>query len=153
MTDTEQILRVYTALAANPEWKRILEDAIALEGKKEAYQVEGYSGQGFTGTEIQTDQQTLNKMVASELLSSSSSDSATHYRVADPALVREIIKHVAVIEEVMPAPRAKKTNLKRWHVRPFEKGFRLLTKPAGAKHGDIPILTAQESAPSVCDVK
>lgn len=46
------------------------------------------------------------------------------------------MEEVEAVKEAIPGLSVKKNDLKRWHVRPFEKGFRLLTKPAGAKHGD-----------------
>ena len=36
MNETEKRLRIYRALTTNPEWVEILQDALALQEKKEA---------------------------------------------------------------------------------------------------------------------
>ena len=67
MNETEKRLRIYRALTTNPEW-----------------------------FEVHANPQTLKKMVTSKLLNITfSSHSATHYKVADPELVREAIQAVS----------------------------------------------------------
>jgi Holliday junction DNA helicase RuvB len=94
MNETEKRLRIYRALTTNPGWVEILEDALALQEKEEAGQAaRGYSWLGFEWFEVHANPQTLKKMVTSKLLNITfSSHSSTHYKVANPDLVREAIQ-------------------------------------------------------------
>ena len=94
MNEAEKRLRIYRALTTNPEWVEILQDALALQEKKEAeYAAREYSWLGFEWFEVHANSQTLKKMVTSKLLNVTfSSHSATHYKIADPDLVREAIQ-------------------------------------------------------------
>jgi len=74
-------------------WVEILQDALALQEKGEVEQARGYSWLGFQWFDVHANPQTLKKMVTSKLLNITfSSHSSTHYKVADPALVREAIQ-------------------------------------------------------------
>jgi Holliday junction DNA helicase RuvB len=92
--DTEKRLRIYRAITSNPEWVDILQDALALQEKKEAeYVTSEYPWLGFEWFEVHADPQTLKKMVTSRILNITfSSRTSTHYKVADPDLVREAIQ-------------------------------------------------------------
>jgi len=94
MSDAEKRLRIYQVLSTNSEWVEILQDALALQEKEEAAKAErGYPWLGFEWFEVHADPQTLKKMVTSRLVNVTySSHSATHYKVADPDLVREAIQ-------------------------------------------------------------
>ncbi|GAJ13715.1 unnamed protein product, partial [marine sediment metagenome] len=94
MNDTEKRLRTYRALTTNPEWIEILQDALALQEREEAeYAVREYSWLGFEWFEVHANPQTLKKMVTLKLLNITfSSHSATHYKIADPPLLREAIQ-------------------------------------------------------------
>jgi Holliday junction DNA helicase RuvB len=108
MNDTEKRLRIYRALTTYPEWVEVLQDALALQEKGEAEQARGYSWLGFEWFEVHANPQTLKKMVTSRVLNITfSSHSSTHYKVAEPALVREAIQAMsepsAQPEREMPA--------------------------------------------------
>ncbi|MBA7515063.1 hypothetical protein ES705_07101 [subsurface metagenome] len=94
MNETEKRLRIYKALTTNPEWGEILQDALALQEREEAaHALKEYSWLGFEWFEVHADPQTLKKMVTSKVLNVAfSSHSATHYKIADPDLVREAIQ-------------------------------------------------------------
>ncbi len=94
MNEIEKRLRIYRALTANPEWVEILQDALALQEKEEAERAaRGYSWLGFEWFEVHANPQTLKKMVTLKLLNITfSSHSSTHYKVANPVLVREAIQ-------------------------------------------------------------
>ncbi|MDD5039106.1 MAG: hypothetical protein PHN78_07295, partial [Dehalococcoidales bacterium] len=94
MNETEKRIRIYRALATNPEWVEILKEALTLQEKEEAaHAAKGYSWLGFEWFAVHASPQTLNKMVTSKVLDIAfSSHSATHYKIADPELVREIIE-------------------------------------------------------------
>ena len=108
MNETEKRLRIYRALTANPEWVEILQDALTLEERGEAERpARGYSWHGFEWFEVHANPQTLKKMVTSKLLNITfSSHSSTHYKVADPTLVREAIQAISepvpMVEREMP---------------------------------------------------
>ena len=90
MNEREKRLRIYRALMTNPEWVEILQDALALQEKEERRQTGIWLG--FEWFDVHANPQTLKKMVTSKLLDITfSSHSSTHYKVADPALVREAI--------------------------------------------------------------
>ncbi|MBA7564262.1 hypothetical protein ES708_05924 [subsurface metagenome] len=109
MNETEKRLRIYRALTANPEWVEILRDALSLQEREEAeYAAREYSWLGFEWFEVHANPQTLKKMVTSKVLNITfSSHSATHYKIADPELVREAIQAVSepapLVEREMPA--------------------------------------------------
>jgi len=105
MNETEKRLRIYRALITNSEWVEILQDALALQEKEEAGQVaRGYSWLGFEWFDVHASIQALKKMVTSKLLNITfSSHSATHYKIADPDLVREAIQAISE-----PAPSAER---------------------------------------------
>lgn len=85
----------------NPEWVEILQDALPLQEKEERRQTGIWLG--FEWFEVQANPQTLKKMVTLKLLDITfSSHSSTHYKVADPALVREAI---LVISEPASEPQ------------------------------------------------
>jgi len=111
MNETEKRLRIYRALTTNPEWVEILQDALAVQKREEAEQVaRGYSWLGFEWFEVHANPQTLKKMVTSKLLNVTfSSHSATHYKVADPTLVREAIQ--AMSEPISPPQREMPADL------------------------------------------
>ena len=93
MNEAEERLRIYRALTTNPEWVEILQDALALQGEAEADRARGYPWLGFEWFEVHANPQTLKKLVTLKLLNVTfSSHSATHYKVADPDLVREAIQ-------------------------------------------------------------
>ena len=93
MNEAEKRLRIYRALTTNPEWVEVLQDALALQEREEAQQAKGYHWLGFEWFEVHANPQTLKKMVTSKLLNITfSSHSSTHYKIADPALVREAIQ-------------------------------------------------------------
>jgi len=93
MNEAEERLRIYRALTTNPEWVEILQDALAIQEKEEAEHAQRLSWLGFEWFEVHANPQTLKKMVTSKLLNITfSSHSATHYKIADPDLVREAIQ-------------------------------------------------------------
>ena len=108
MNETEKRLRIYRTLTTNPEWVETLQDALALQEKAEAEQAaRGYSWLGFEWFEVHANPQTLKKMVTSKVLNITfSSHSSTHYKVADPTLVREAIQAMSepapLVEREMP---------------------------------------------------
>jgi len=111
MNETEKRLRIYRALITNPEWIEILQDALALQEREEAgHAARGYSWLGFEWFEVHANPQTLKKMVTSKLLNITfSSHSSTHYKVADPVLVREAIQ--AISEPASPPQREMPADL------------------------------------------
>jgi Holliday junction DNA helicase RuvB len=93
MSETQKRLRLYRALANNPEWVEVLQDALVLQEKEEADQARGYPWLGFEWFQVHGDPQTLKRMVTSKLLNVTlCTHSATHYKVADPDLVSEAIQ-------------------------------------------------------------
>ncbi|GAI60646.1 unnamed protein product [marine sediment metagenome] len=105
MNETEKRLRTYRALTTNPEWVEILQDALTLQAREEAeYSAKEYSWLGFEWFEVHANPQTLKKMVTSKVLNITfSSHSSTHYKIADPDLVREAIQ--AMLEPVSQPER------------------------------------------------
>jgi Holliday junction DNA helicase RuvB len=105
MNETEKRLRIYRALTINPEWVDILQDALALQKKKEVeYAARECSWLGFEWFDVHASPQMLKKMVTSRLLNVTfSSHSSTHYMVADADLVREAIQ--AISEPTQPVER------------------------------------------------
>ncbi len=104
MNEIEKRFRIYRALATNPEWAEVIEDALALQVKEEANQTaKGSSWLGFEWFEVHASPQTLKKMVTLKVLDITfSSHSATHYKIADTELVREII---ATMSETVSQPK------------------------------------------------
>ena len=109
MNDSEKRLRIYRALTTNPGWVEILQDALALQEREEAeYSAKEYSWLGFEWFEVHANPQTLKKMVTSKVLNITfSSHSATHYKIADPHLVREAIEAISepapLVEREIPS--------------------------------------------------
>jgi len=95
VNETEKRLRIYRAISANPQWIEILQDALAIQEKCEAEKAEGGFWPGFQWFNVHASSQTLKKMVTTKLLDVTfSSNKSTHYRVADPALVKEAIQAI-----------------------------------------------------------
>ncbi len=94
MNETEKRLKIYRAISANPQWVEILQDALAVQEKGEAEKESGF-WLGFQWFDVHASSQTLKKIVTTKLLDVTfSSNKSTHYRVADPALVREAIQAI-----------------------------------------------------------
>ena len=95
MNETEKRLRIYRAISANPQWVEILQDALAIQERGEAEKAEGSFWLGFQWFNVHASSPTLKKMVTTKLLDVTfSSNKSTHYRVADPALVKEAIQAI-----------------------------------------------------------
>ena len=95
MNETEKRLRIYRAISTNPQWVEILQDALAIQERGEAEKAESGFWLGFQWFDVHASSQALNKMVTTKLLDISfSSNNSTHYKVADPALVKEAIQAI-----------------------------------------------------------
>jgi len=95
VNETEKRLRIYRAIIANPQWVEILQDALAIQERSEAGKAKGGFWLGFQWFDVHASSQTLNKMVTTKLLDVSfSSNNSTHYKVAEPALVKEAIQAI-----------------------------------------------------------
>ena len=91
-------MRVFRALAENPTWADVLEEALRVEDEKTRwYAQQGYGE--FPGWEwwmVREQQTTLYRMVSAKLLDINlKTRSATHFKISNPEVVRQALEAAA----------------------------------------------------------
>lgn len=99
MAEAEEKLRIYRALSRNPEWAQALGEALQVEEKEEpAWKEKSLPGDylGWEWFDVHQAPTTLHAMVRAGLLDiTSSSRSATHYRLRSRELIKEALERLS----------------------------------------------------------